>query len=96
MASEALRQINPTYFDTYVKLRYAPDERLADMYDLIRDSVTFDFTYLFSRVYNSMPGNLIKNCYLNPAKYSWSSVYASNKSALDSSFQQIVDTFREK
>ncbi len=96
MASEAHRKIDPMYYETYVKLRYAPDERLAEMYDLVRDSVTFDFTYLFSRVYNSMPGNLIKNCYLNPAKYSWSSVYASNKSALDSSFQQIVDTFREK
>ncbi|MBQ8431405.1 MAG: hypothetical protein IJX28_00825 [Clostridia bacterium] len=96
MASEAHRQIDPMYYETYVKLRYAPDERLAEMYDLIRDSVTFDFTYLFSRVYSSMPGNLVKNCYLNPAKYSWASVYASNKSALESSFQQIVDTYREK
>lgn len=96
MASEALRQIDPYYFETYVKLRTAPDERLAGMYDLIRDSVTFDFTYLFSRVYSSMPGNLVKNCYLDPAKYQWSTVYAGKKSELDASFAQIVKTFENK
>ena len=96
MASEALRQIDPYYFETYVKIRTAPDERLAGMYDLIRDSVTFDFTYLFSRVYSSMPGNLVKNCYLNPEKNQWSTVYAGKKLELDASFAEIVKTFENK
>lgn len=96
MASEAFRQINPTYYDIYVKLRYAPDDRLAEMYDLIRDSVTFDFTYLFSRVFTNMPGDLVKNCYLSPEKYVWATVYAQNENALNASFEEIVKTFADK
>lgn len=96
MASEAYRQINPTYYDVYVKLRYAPDERLAEMYDLVRDSVTFDFTYLFSRVFTANPGNLVKNCFLSPEKYVWSTVYAENANSMNASFEEIVKTFASK
>ena len=92
-ASESYRQIGPTYYDTYVKLRYAPDERLSDMYDLVRDSVTFDFIYLFSCVYAQSPAGQVKACYKSPKAMNWSTVYAQNKSAWDASFQQIVDTY---
>lgn len=96
MASEAYRQVNPTYYDVYVKLRYAPDERLAEMYDLVRDSVTFDFTYLFSRVFTANPGNLVKNCFLSPEKYVWSTVYAENVNSMNASFEEIVKTFTKE
>ena len=93
MASESYRQIGPLYFETYLKLRYAPDERLADMYDLIRESVTFDFIYLFSCVYTDSPKEKFKLCFQKPDSYNWSSMYAQYKNAWDSSFQQIVDTY---
>ena len=96
MAYEAYVQINPVYYDTYVKLRYAPDERLSDMYDLIRDSVTFDFIYLFSRNFSPMPGDLIKNCYLSPATKQWATVYAENVTKLDTAFESIVATYADK
>ena len=95
-ASESYRQIGPTYYDTYVKLRYAPDERLAEMYDLVRDSVTFDFIYLFSCVYTLNPKDQVKACFRNPASKNWGSTYAQYKNAWDSSFQQIVDTYAVK
>lgn len=96
MAYEAYVQINPVYYDTYVKLRYASDERLAAMYDLIRDSVTFDFTYLFSLNFSAKPGDLIKNCILKPDSKQWSTVYAENVTKLDTAFQSIVATYADK
>lgn len=96
MAYEAYVQIDPVYYDTYVKLRYAADERLAAMYDLIRDSVTFDFTYLFSLNFSAKPGDLVKNCILKPESKKWSTVYAENVTKLDTAFQSIMATFADK
>ena len=93
MASEAYRQIGPTYFDTYVKLRYASNEKLGPMYDLVRDSVTFDLIYLYSVAYTTNPKDSVKSCITNPAQNSWSSVYATNKDVWDTAFASIVATY---
>ena len=93
MASEAYRQIGPTYFDTYVKLRYASNEKLGPMYDLVRDSVTFDLIYLYSVAYTTNPKDSVKSCITNPAQNSWSSVYATNKDVWNTAFDSIVATY---
>lgn len=93
MASEAYRTIGPTYYDSYVKLRYAPDERLSDMYDLIRDSVTFDFIYIYSCVYEKSPKDYIRDCVCKPGENQWASIYSANESKLTASFEKIVSLY---
>ena len=93
MASEAYRQVGPTYFDTYVKLRYASNEKLAPMYDLVRDSVTFDLIYLYSLAYGTNPKDSVKSCITNPQKNSWSSLYASNVTSWNNIFADLVATY---
>ena len=96
MASESFRQIGPMYYDTNIKLRYAPDERLGEMYDLVRDSVTFDLIYLYSCAYadaNKSPKELLKKCVLSPASNNWSSTLASNKDTWDDGFDAILATY---
>ncbi len=93
MASEAYRSIGPTYYDLYLKIRYAPDADIAAMYDLIRDSITFDFAYLFSCVFTENPKDLLKTCITDPTK-SWATVYASKASRLDAEFQKIVEVYQ--
>ena len=95
MASEAYRQIGPTYFDTYVKLRYASNEKLGPMYDLVRDSVTFDLIYLYSLAYSTNPTDSIKSCITNPTKNSWSSLYASHHGTWDTVFADLVATYKK-
>lgn len=93
-AYEAYENIGPVYFDTYVKLRYAPDERLAEMYDLIRESVVFDFSYLFKTAYQTNPSDMVKNCINDPNK-KWSSVYATYKDQWQSSFESFVALYQK-
>ena len=98
MASESYRQIGPMYYDTNIKLRYAPDERLAEMYDLVRDSVTFDLIYLYSCAYadaNTSPKELVKKCVLNPTSTIWSSSLATYKATWDEGFAEILATYTE-
>ena len=51
LASEAYRRIGPAYFEVYLKSRNASDTRLADMYDIIRESIVFDVGVLFGELF---------------------------------------------
>ena len=51
LASEAYRRIGPAYFEVYLKSRNASDDRLADMYDIIRESIVFDIGVLFGELF---------------------------------------------
>lgn len=93
MASEAYRQVEPVYYDTNLKQRYAPDERLADMYDLVRDSITFDFNYIFRFVFTKDCDTWIRNCIREPLKYKWSSSWQNLKDAVEYDLQKIVNTY---
>ncbi len=91
MASESYRQVAPVYFEACVKLRYAPDGRLAEMYDLIRESITFDFCQIYSFVFSPDPRQLITNC--TDGNSQWSSQWASYGAVTESAFQQILDLY---
>ena len=95
MASESYRQTNPVYFENQLKLRYAQDERIAEMYDLIRESISFDFCYLYAVAFTdaTRPNALINKCITNPTKNNWSSVWGSNKTLLEEQFNSIVNSY---
>ena len=95
MASESYRQVAPVYFDTCVKLRYAPDERLYDMYDLIRDSITFDFFQTYTFVLDSYalnPRSLITQCVTDKTgqRVQWGSQWAQYEANINSAFNDIL------
>lgn len=48
MASEGYRQITPAVFELQLKTRYVDDPVSSQMYDLIRENLTFDLGRIFS------------------------------------------------
>lgn len=95
MASESYRQTNPVYFESQLKLRLAQDERIADMYDLIREHITFDFCYLYAVAFTNTtrPNYLISQCITNPTKNNWASVWGANKTPVEEQFNSIVNSY---
>ena len=47
MGSEGYRKITPVLFEATMKTRYASDGKMANVYDIIRSSVTFDLGRIF-------------------------------------------------
>ena len=94
MASESYRTVAPMYFETCVKLRYAPDERLFEMYDMIRDSITFDFCQIYSFVFASGadPRALIQNC-TSIGTANWASQWANVGGTVESGFAEILTLY---
>jgi hypothetical protein len=88
LASESYRTVAPVYFDTCVKLRYAPDERLYEMYDIIRDSMIFDFCQIYSFAFNKDPRSLITSCTKGTAN--WASQWASLGTDFENGFASVL------
>jgi len=49
MAAESYRTVMPAYYDMALKYKYTRDDNAADMIDLIRDSITTDFGFIWGR-----------------------------------------------
>ncbi len=94
MASEAYRQVVDVFYEKNLKLRYAPDERLAEMYDLIRESIVFDFVYIHkeSMLENYCDANLIK-CLHQPNSYNWKDTWDKVQVPLETKFEELVSIY---
>lgn len=78
------------FFETNLKIRYAPDERLAAMYDLLRDSITFDFLYIYKEVTGTNIDSEIVSCISKPTTYNWATKWAEIKGTVNSQFGEIL------
>lgn len=48
MAAESYRYVTPAYYETALKVKYSRDDETSQMLDMIRDSITFDFGYVYN------------------------------------------------
>lgn len=55
LASESYRQVTPVLFETIMKLRYSPTAASAQIYDIVRESISFDLSRVYHRALNSVP-----------------------------------------
>lgn len=94
LASESYRRVTPALFETTMKVKYAGDETASIMYDIIRESVSFDLGRLFydslANVTVSYFRNTIKNNQTNLA-----SLYASVSGQLDRLLEKIQEIYAD-
>jgi len=86
MASESWRSVTPAYFETALKVKYAADEETAQMFDLIRENISFDFGYIYTLSLNGI-SDRFKGA-VNSNQPEW----ASNVAGLESSAVASLDT----
>ena len=93
MAVESYRQVAPVYFDQCIKLRYAPDERLGEMYDLIRNSIVFDFCVIYSFALPEVPRTLLHASTKNPSTTPWTSQWGTHGTSMTAGFESILELY---
>ena len=94
MAFESYRVVGPVYFDTNLKLRYAPDERLAEMYDIIRAGIVFDVGRAYTQLRGGFaPQDTIRKIVKNPSKNAWYVAHLNYKDVWQESFDLIITTY---
>jgi hypothetical protein len=93
MAYESYRGVDPVYYESCIKLRYASDERLGEMYDLMRESNTFDFFYLFGASFSKFPIEPMRFCCQMPTQYNWSSIWQQYSTDWTTEFNNFASLY---
>ncbi len=91
MCAESYRTVIPAYYDVVLKTKSSRDEESAEMIDLIRDSLTFDFGYLCSSSLNG-----IGHIFVDMVRYNKSdlaSTYAAKESAAQTALDEMLASY---
>lgn len=54
MASEGYRQVTPVLFEEGMKVKYAHDNKTAQMYDILRETLSFDIGRIFTMTFQKI------------------------------------------
>ena len=92
-ASESYRKVSPAYFENALKIKYARDDESAQMYDLIKSSITFSFATSFTMAIGD-PQNLFKDgiAYFND---NWASKMATWEPQSQALLEETLQTLKE-
>lgn len=70
MCAESYRSVTPAYYEVALKQKYARDEVVSQMLDMITSNIRFDFGFIYSASLNDLIKvfrNLVGDEYSNPA-----------------------------
>lgn len=90
-ASEGYRQVTPALYETTLKIKYADDPVSSEMYDIIRENISFDIGRYFSS--QLLPQADFRNAIANNQN-DWASVVAKRTSTIDAKLQTLMDAFK--
>ena len=86
--------VSPAYFEVALKVKYSRDEESAQMFDLIREGVTFDFGRLYVGATGVTLGSSdMKNAIIKDE--SWASTYASKKDAAKAAIDSFIESVKK-
>ena len=60
MGSENFRSVTPAVFEVAMKVRYTDDPQTAEVFDILKEGVSFDVGKLYSSTFGDAPANLFK------------------------------------
>lgn len=90
LASESYRTVTPALFETGMKVKYATDNESAQMFDIIRETIVFDFGRVFTNSMNSMTFSLFRDAVASK-KDNWISIYEKNEKKLTAALEKVVN-----
>lgn len=89
-ASESYRTTTPAVFEITLKLKYAQDDITGQMYDIIRDTVSFDIGRIFS---SSLIGQGLFRNSISGNRNSWASDVKANLKPLQKKLELLTKAF---
>lgn len=93
LAYESWKSVTPAYFEVALKAKYARDDDTAQMFDLIRDGISFDFGYIYTASLDGI-NDMFKNTIVS--KKPWASTFAASEKALTTKLDALVEAIRDK
>ncbi|MPM74543.1 hypothetical protein SDC9_121531 [bioreactor metagenome] len=92
MAAEGYRYITPAYYEIALKKAYARDDKMSQMLDIIRDTVSFDFALVNSNVLENI--EWLIPFYVLKEGGSFASEYDKISAKLGTDLSGMIDTIK--
>ena len=92
LASESSKSITPAVFEVALKVKYSSDDKMAQMYDIIRASMTYDFGRVFTDNLDSLPYSMFRDS-VDGENTNWASTYAKKEKTLQSKMDKLLEKF---
>ncbi|MBE6611038.1 MAG: extracellular solute-binding protein [Ruminococcaceae bacterium] len=92
LAAESHYTVVPALFETAMKVKYTSDDDAAQMFDIIRESMCFDFGRIFNDSLNAKTFSIFRSAIANNTS-SWSSTVTSQFEVLTTSFDKLIAKF---
>ena len=77
-----------------MKVKYSEDENDAMVYDILKNTVVFDFGRVFNDSLSSLTYSMFRNSVINNDT-NWTSIYTGKKDALEAMLADVIDKFEE-
>lgn len=88
MGSESYRRVTPVLFETIMKLRYSPTAASSQVYDIVRESISFDLSRIFHRALNKVPLYVFRDAVKNNAP--WGANSADTTRQLNNMIEEYI------
>lgn len=95
LGSEAYRTITPALFEITMKTRYAESSSASEMFDIIRESITFDIGRIFTSSLEKLTYNIFRGNVSGASKVSYLTIFNSNKKILQKRLDELNKVFTE-
>ena len=90
LASESYRTVSPALFEVALKVKYASDNDVSEMYDIIRGSNVFDFGRIFNDSMDGKTYSMFRSA-LADGNANWISTYEKNIKSMQKKFDKIIE-----
>ena len=95
LASESYRTVSPALFEKALKVKYAHDNEVAQMWDIIRSTTTFDLGRVFANEFNGITYGLFRS-EVASGKVQWASAAEKNMNSLNSSMKKLIEALLQE
>jgi len=90
MGAESYKQVTPVFYDVMLKSKFSDDPRDAEMYDLILESFSFSFGFIYSTACIAGVGGLFRTPAIDFAQ-----TYEANATQYETALENLIDKLEE-
>lgn len=93
LGSQNYRSVTPKVFEAAMKVRYASDSEAGEMYDILRNGISFDLGRLFAGTFGNHTANLFRKVVQSGNSYTRQ--YESAKPVIEAGLAVIKEAFEK-
>ena len=95
MGSENYRSVTPAVFEVAMKVRYTDDPQTSQVFDILKEGVSFDFGKLYGDAFSDTTSNLFKDTAMSGNPTGLLGKIKASQRILESTIKEIMKIYQD-